>query len=61
MLIFVYGTLLSGLPLSYILYDSAFLGASVAGGVQLYDIGCFPGIKKGDGDYRNFMQSETVV
>jgi len=49
MLIFVYGTLLSGLPLSHILDGSEFLGDAVVRGVQLYNIGYYPGIKKGDG------------
>ena len=49
MLIFVYGTLLSELPLSYILEDSEFLGDAIASGVQLYDLGSYPGIKCGDG------------
>ena len=49
MLVFVYGTLLSGLPLSHILDDSEFLGDAVVRGVQLYDIGYYPGLKKGDG------------
>jgi len=49
MLIFVYGTLLSGLPLSYILDNSDYLGEAIAGGVDLYNLGDYPGIKKGDG------------
>ena len=49
MLIFVYGTLLSGLERHYILDDSTFIGDAVAGGVCLYNLGYFPGIKKGDG------------
>jgi len=49
MIIFVYGTLLSGLERSYVLDDSELLGDAVAGGVCLYDLGCYPGIKNGDG------------
>jgi len=49
MLIFVYGTLLSGLPLSHILDNSEFIGVAVAGGVQLYNLDYYPGIKYGDG------------
>ena len=49
MIIFVYGTLLSGLERSYVLDDSTFIGGAVAGSVQLYDLGDHPGIKRGDG------------
>ena len=49
MLIFVYGTLLSKLERSSILDDSEFIGAAVAGGVLLYDLGYYPGIKRADG------------
>ena len=49
MLIFVYGTLLKGLERSNILADSEFIGVAVAGSVQLYDLGSYPGIKHGDG------------
>ena len=49
MIIFVYGTLLSDLPLSHILDDSILLGDAVAGGVCLYDLVYYPAIKKGDG------------
>ena len=49
MLIFVYGTLLSELPLSHTLDNAEFLGKAVAGGVQLYNLGYYPGIKYGDG------------
>ena len=48
MLIFVYGTLLSELPLSHILDNAKFLGKAVAGGVQLYNLDYYPGIKYGD-------------
>ena len=48
-MIFVYGSLLKGLPLSYILDDSDFLGDAVAGGVVLFDLGCYPAVKCGDG------------
>lgn len=49
MIIFVYGTLLKGLERCYILDRSEFIGAAVAGSVQLYDLGAYPGIKCGDG------------
>ena len=49
MLIFVYGTLLKGLERSYVLEGSDFIGDAVAGGVNLYDLNHFPGIKQGDG------------
>ena len=49
MLLFVYGTLLSSLERSSILDDSEFIGAAVAGGVLLYDLGYYPGIKRADG------------
>jgi len=48
-LIFVYGTLLKGLERSYVLDDSELIGDAVAGGVQLYDLGYYPGIKRSDG------------
>ena len=49
MMIFVYGSLLKGLPISHILDDSDFLGEAVAGGVGLYDLGYYPAVKYGDG------------
>lgn len=49
MIIFVYGTLLKGLEHSEALDDSKFLGKAMAIDVCLYDLGVFPGIKKGDG------------
>jgi len=49
MMVFVYGSLLQGLPLSHILDSSEFLGNVVAGGVVLYDLGAYPAIKHGDG------------
>jgi len=49
MLIFVYGTLLSGLPLSYLFDNSELIGDAVAAGVCLYVLGYYPGIKCGDG------------
>lgn len=48
MFVFVYGTLLSGLRLSYLLDDSEFVGQAIASAI-LYDLGPFPAIKKGDG------------
>ena len=52
MLFFVYGTLLSGLERSYVLDDSTFIGAAVAGGVCLYNLGDYPGIKNGNSTVR---------
>ena len=49
MIIFVYGTLLSGLERSYVLDGSEFIGEAIVGGAKLYDLGYYPGIKKGDG------------
>jgi len=49
MVIFVYGTLMSGLRLSHILDSSEFLGEAIAGGVCLYNLGSYPAIKRGDG------------
>ena len=63
MLIFVYGTLLSELPLSHILDNAEFLGKAVAGGVQLYNLDYYPGIKYGDGAVIGelyFVDDETL-
>ena len=49
MLIFVYGTLLSGLERSYVLNSCDFISEAVAGSSCLYNLGSYPGIKKGDG------------
>ncbi len=48
MLIFVYGTLLKGLERSYVLDDSTFIGEAIAGGVFLYNLRGYPGIKNGN-------------
>ena len=44
--IFVYGTLLSGMALSEALVGATFLGHGRADGV-LYDLGCYPGLQAG--------------
>jgi len=49
MVIFVYGTLMSGLRLSHILDSSEFLGEAIVGEVCLYNLGPYPAIKQGDG------------
>jgi len=49
MLVFVYGTLMSGLRLSHILDSSEFLGEVIASEVCLYNLGPYPAIKLDDG------------
>jgi len=45
---FVYGTLLKGLKRDRVLSQSVFLGCGMIKG-ELYDLGCFPGLKEGAG------------
>jgi len=48
MIIFVYGTLMSGLQREEALFNSAFLGTGYING-SLYDLGSYPGLKHGSG------------
>mgnify|MGYP000435628716 CR=1 FL=1 len=48
MILFVYGTLLSGLERSYVLDGSIFISEATAI-AKLYNLGDYPGIKNGDG------------
>jgi len=46
MIIFVYGTLMSGLQREEALFNSSFLGTGYING-SLYDLGSYPGLRQG--------------
>jgi len=48
-ILFVYGTLLRGLPRSHLLEDRPFLWPAILHQADLYDLGGYPGVKDGSG------------
>ncbi len=48
--IFVYGTLMAGMPNHDCIKGSAFLGKAIANGLAMYDLGHFPGVKDMEGE-----------
>lgn len=47
--IFVYGTLMKNMRNHYYLEDSTYMGETEISGYEMYDLGYYPGIVKGNG------------
>lgn len=57
--VFVYGTLMSGLPNHRLLVDQKFIKEDYLAGFDMYSMGGFPGIVKNDCGYTSLIKGEV--